>query len=131
MNHEFLFKIEVKAAFSSHLEPWFKVSKVCYDACIIAKFKESPANSQSVTIKTDLQYSTIMDEFLNANPRMSIELLEDCTTVSCDSFIFIVFIELINQLMKLDAILCGVKIILFPVIKKGWHLCGTSHCEGY
>ena len=89
---KFLFKVEVKIGFKSHLEPSFKVSKICYDPLIISKFLDSfvysekssaekPSAEKLIAEKLGHYYSTD-DDFLKITTRKTIEELKDCREVS-------------------------------------------------
>ena len=84
---KFLFKVEVKTGFKSHLEPSFKVSKICYDPLIISKFldsfvcSEKPSAEIPIAEKPGHYYSTEND-FLKITARKTIEELKDCREVS-------------------------------------------------
>ena len=60
----------------------FKVSKICQDPVIIAKFAHPVENPRELNNLGDPEFYSIENNFLNVTPRKSIEQLKDCIDVS-------------------------------------------------
>ena len=69
IDHEFLFKVEMKEVLATKYEPSFKVSRVCSDPELIPKFKTSSSISKRISkrinIVPDAEYYSLGSDFLN------------------------------------------------------------------
>ena len=94
IDHQFLFKVEVKDVLATKYEPSFKVSRFCSDPKIIQKFKIdysiSKRISKRINIVPKVEYYSMEFDFLNI-ARKTIEDLKDSGVVRFSSSFFISF----------------------------------------
>ena len=84
IDHEFLFKVEVKEVLGTKYEPSFKVSRVCSDPEIIQKFKTHSSISKRINIVPEVEYYSLEFDFLNIAQK-TIEDLKDSKVVRFSS----------------------------------------------